>query len=1363
MQRTLLFGWDRGRRAVIDAEVPPGTEVEDLVHACARAVGADLEGDLAIWRVTPAGAARALDPAVAAEDAGVRSGDLIEVRSAGGVPPRTPRRKGMLELVVVGGPLSGASRPLAPGSHALGQRGGSESSRFPAPVLDVTEAGEVRLVPGEATGRVAVDGLPVDRSGAALPPGAWLQWGAGVFTVRAVMRTAPEIEPDLALRPPRVGEPERPAAPDLPTAPTRGPRSSVHVGVVLAPALVAVVVALVTRNPVYLLFGALAPLIGGWRLVADRRHGKRAYRTETRKYRYRLAQARADLTAVHAELLRARRAAMPDVASLVQRAVRNLPTVWERRPGDGDFLEVRVGVGDLASELSVVSREHRGVGAEATDEIGPITVEHDLDRCVPVTAELDGGAHLGVAGPARERRAVARMIALQVAVLHAPEDVGLAIVSARDRAGAGWDWTLLLPHVAAIDADAVGALAASWRDGSTSRRLVVVVDTDPSPPLEAALAAAAGAGVSVVWCAATRERLPRTCRHVLVVDSPSRARLTIEGEAAVEVVPDHAREADCLTAARALAARSDGARLPRGVLARVVGFRDAMAELARVDPTAPEAVASLWRDGAEQMRCLIGRGADGLVSVDLDADGPHALVVGTTGSGKSELFTTMLASLAVTASPQRLCFLLVDFKGGAAFDRLAELPHTAGVVTDLDGALAQRVLVSLEAELRRRMRILRELALPDLAAYERGPLRRDLPRLVVVVDEFAALSREVPGFVDGLVDVARRGRSLGVHLLVGTQQPDANTAKLSDNTNLRVCLRVQDAGVSRDVVGVGDAARFPREVRGRAIVARGHGDAVAVQTAWAGRARQEPDRLAVRVLRAGAIPSSHDPESAGAADGPSELDAVVDAIVRAWQDAGGDPKPHRVWVPPPSAALGLDDLEPGDPGAPVVGVADEAHLQRLSPMRLDLAAWGSVLAAGRSGSGRTALLRTVAAALARTGDGAEVAIYCLDCADGGLAPLAALPQCAAVVTATEAERIDRLFTVLTGELGRRAADPTSRLPAIALLLDGLGAFAAAHEDWTGGHVATLRRLCEDGRALGIHVVAAGDPVSIPGRVREAFGATVEVLGPGDAAGPAGVRWRVAAADAVSAGGGVEPARVPPIEALPVEVARSEVRAAGTEVGAGAAGGPILGLAADTMEPVRCELGRVPLFLVAGPMRSGRSTALATLALAIAEHAPSARSVLLAPRRGPLVDIGCWEAVGAGTDACASLAAALADEVGERADVDVATERRLLVVVVDDAEILGDGPAATSLDRIARRCWDADVWLLAAAEAHAAARSFGWLMQMRVSRHGIVLQAEPDVDSEVFRVRLPRRRGYVTRPGRGELVGGDVVRLVQVAR
>ncbi len=173
------------------------------------------------------------------------------------------------------------------------------------------------------------------------------------------------------------------------------------------------------------------------------------------------------------------------------------------------------------------------------------------------------------------------------------------------------------------------------------------------------------------------------------------------------------------------------------------------------------------------------------------------LVAGTTGSGKSELLQTLVGSLATNASPNDLTFVLVDYKGGAAFGACAALPHTVGLVTDLDGPLTQRALTCLDAELRRRERLLADAGAVDLAAYRRAGHR--LARLVLVVDEFATLAEELPDFVRGLVSVAQRGRSLGLHLVLATQRPEGVvSADIRANTQLRICLAVPTGdGVAR--------------------------------------------------------------------------------------------------------------------------------------------------------------------------------------------------------------------------------------------------------------------------------------------------------------------------------------------------------------------------------------------------------------------------------------------------------------------------------------------------------------------------------------------------------------------------------------
>ncbi|MFD0787482.1 FtsK/SpoIIIE domain-containing protein, partial [Micromonospora azadirachtae] len=230
-----------------------------------------------------------------------------------------------------------------------------------------------------------------------------------------------------------------------------------------------------------------------------------------------------------------------------------------------------------------------------------------------------------------------------------------------------------------------------------------------------------------------------------------------------------------------------------------------------------------WTTGGRTTEAVLGISLDGPFALDLKRDGPHALVAGTTGSGKSELLQTLVASLAVANRPDAMTFVLVDYKGGSAFKDCVLLPHTVGMVTDLDTHLVSRALTSLTAELKRREHILAEAGAKDIDDYvdllRREPSRTPMPRLLIVIDEFASMIRDLPDFVTGLVNIAQRGRSLGIHLVLATQRPGGVVSpEIRANTNLRIALRVTDSSESQDVLNAPDAATISKSTPGRAFV-----------------------------------------------------------------------------------------------------------------------------------------------------------------------------------------------------------------------------------------------------------------------------------------------------------------------------------------------------------------------------------------------------------------------------------------------------------------------------------------------------------------------------------------------------------------
>ncbi|MFC7573668.1 FtsK/SpoIIIE domain-containing protein [Klenkia terrae] len=347
-----------------------------------------------------------------------------------------------------------------------------------------------------------------------------------------------------------------------------------------------------------------------------------------------------------------------------------------------------------------------------------------------------------------------------------------------------------------------------------------------------------------------------------------------------------------------------------------------------------------WSRSRTHLTCLLGTGAAGPVALDLCAAGPHAVVAGTTGAGKSELLRTLVLGLASAHPPDLCSFLLVDYKGGAAFAEATDLPHTVGVLTDLDGASTARALRSLGAELTRRERLLADHGARDLA--ELGP-QVLAPRLVIVVDEFATLGDELPGFVPGLVAIAQRGRSLGVHLVLATQRPAGSVGpEIRANCSVRLCLRTTDEAGSRDVLGVPDAAWLPVDRPGRALLRVGGDHPVALQVARVGGSGP-PDGAPAVTVRPWRWPVEpvHEP-----ATDPAERTDLVEQVARLRTRAAteGLPAPPRPWLPAlpdrvPPGAPGADPSRP--PGVLVWGLVDRPEVQAQEPLLVDLAAGGA--------------------------------------------------------------------------------------------------------------------------------------------------------------------------------------------------------------------------------------------------------------------------------------------------------------------------------------------------------------------------------------------------------------------------------------
>ena len=748
-----------------------------------------------------------------------------------GIAPEARERRipPAIELAGISGADGGQRLLLAPGLYRP-QPGSAPGFCGEATSIGVAADGSVTVDPGPGD-HVLLDGRPQhDRF--RCPVGAALQVGATVWLVRKVLQTPAETaSPGAFNRPPRRLAPD----PTIDAAvPKRGPEPSKGGGfrwtMILAPLVMGGTMA-IFFNPRFALFCLLSPVLMLFNLVDNRFSRRRGLRAREETFTADLAKFERELLrwkAAWQRRLGQRHLSLPDV---VTAATVGDTRLWERRPHHEDFLSLCLGYGAVTLPEPVApERNPEQEVLEAIDRA------RQLDAG-PVEVVLRGGAVLGVAGPRHATIGLIRSLLIQAAFHHGPADLRVAVLAHSDRV-AEWRWVWWLPHVMARSGRRLLAATAADADvvvseltGETSGHTILVVDTGHDPGMSSFVGTlVAGGTVSAIAVSEDADRLPSLSSTVVTTDG---LRLRMEnpgkGEVVEGVTPLFASDDVAAEVARSVAAFQDPERADaESALPETVG----LLELLEMTDPDPAVVADAWRRSGSTVRAPIGAAANRPLDIDLVTDGPHGLLAGTTGAGKSELLRTMVVSLAARVDPEHLNYVLVDYKGGSAFDACSALPHVVGVVTDLDEHLARRALTCLEAELRHRERVLREVGAQDLPSYLAADHQEPLPRLLIVIDEFAAMAKELPEFMEALVDIAARGRSLGVHLLLATQRP-AGVIKdnIRANSNLRLSLRVQSTTDSKDVIGDAAAANLPRSLPGRGYVRFGPSELVPFQTA----------------------------------------------------------------------------------------------------------------------------------------------------------------------------------------------------------------------------------------------------------------------------------------------------------------------------------------------------------------------------------------------------------------------------------------------------------------------------------------------------------------------------------------------------
>ncbi|MBB5152476.1 type VII secretion protein EccCa [Saccharopolyspora phatthalungensis] len=883
---------------------------------------------------------------------------------------------------------------------------------------------------------------------------------------------------------------------------------------------------------------------------------KRRMRGERRDYLRYLGQVRKQVRDAAAEQRTAMVWRHPDPAGLWSVAMSG--RLWERRMSHADFAEIRIGLIPQKLAMTITPPQSKPV-----EDLEPLSAKglrrfiraYGTVNDLPTAVFLRGFAQVQLRGDAEAGRKLMRAILAQLVTFHSPDDLKVAVCTSDDQAE-NWDWVKWLPHsqhsteqdgagnvrLTAHSAADLEALLASelgergrFEAGAAPSRdeaYVVVVVDGVDLPTESRLM---GAGYRNAIVINLVERWPTAAnRTTLRLEvSPDLLEMIRNDRSGAEVRTKLATP-DTLSVRKAEALARHISPFRLGATADIVepmvtdfdlGALLGVGEMDQLDP------ARVWprTNGPDRLRVPIGIAENGS-KIELDIKesaqggmGPHGLLIGATGSGKSELLRTLVMAMAVTHSSEILNFVLVDFKGGATFLGLDELPHTSAVITNLadEAPLVTRMQDALQGEMVRRQELLRSAGnYSSLLEYEKaraaGTPLAPMPSLFLVVDEFSELLASHPDFSELFVMIGRLGRSLGVHLLLASQRiDDSRMHKLESHLSYRIGLRTFSAMESRSVIGVPDAYQLP-SAPGNGYLRSDVATLIRFKAAYVSapfkrrtvEQRQEEVRRQVVPFGATRLPDREaapepvevEPEASGAEESSETLLQVAVGRLR-----GQGPPAHQVWLPPLDEPPTMDQLLPplapdpvlgqcavGWPGrgrlSVPVGVVDKPFEQARDLYLVDLSgSGGHVGIAGGTQSGKSTLLRAMITGLALTHTPVEVQFYCLDFGGGTLQTLSELPHVGGVAGRMDTERVSRTVAEVQGVLatreklfaehrvenmaeyramrrdGRITEDPFGD---VFLIVDGWSTVRSDFDE----HDETIRQIAARGLTYGIHVV-----------------------------------------------------------------------------------------------------------------------------------------------------------------------------------------------------------------------------------------------------------------------------------------------------
>lgn len=830
----------------------------------------------------------------------------------------------------------------------------------------------------------------------------------------------------------------------------------------------------------------------------------------------------------------------PAIEDLTKMVKRYDSRIYEKTPLHFDFLAYRLGLGKVPTSYELkYGQEERSGKKDALEEEGYTLFQaHQKIDNLPIVASLNRGP-VGYVGPRPIVLEQLQLLVAQLAVFHSYHDLTIIPIIPEEEKES-WDWMRWLPHATLQDMNVRSFVynqrtrdqvlnslnqilklrkAQKEEEKANDTKIFhphyVVLITDETLILDHVIMEffredPTELGCSIIYVADVLSSLSENIQTVISIKDRNQGQLLLQEGVLRELdfQLDHFPEGyDKEAISRGLAPLKHIQQLKSSIPDSVTFL-----EMYQAETFNDLKVLGRWESHApyQSLAVPIGlRGKDDLVYLNLHekAHGPHGLIAGTTGSGKSETIQSYILSLAVNFHPHDVAFLLIDYKGGGMANLFKDLPHLLGTITNLDGAQSMRALASINAEIHRRERLFGQYGVNHINQYQKkfklGEATEPLPHLFLISDEFAELKVNQPDFIKELVSIARVGRSLGVHLILATQKPSGVVDdQIWSNSRFKLALKVADRGDSMEMLRTADAAEITQT--GRAYLQVGNNEVYELfQTAWSGADYQpEKDQLGIEDHTIYLINElgqyevlNQDLSGLDMAEEikevPTELDVIVQEINHLHQQEG-IAAVAQPWLPPLKERITLDELDKVVPieawqkrTAPsvLIGVADIPQAQKQEAVAIDLSKDGNILLYGSPGTGKTTFLQTVAMDLARKQSPENLTMYLLDFGTNGLAPLTQLPHVADSLLLDQTEKIQKFIRIINRELDRRKKllsehgvgtialyrEVTGKQePTMVILMDSYESMK--DEPYETDLFKLFMRISREGLSIGVHLI-----------------------------------------------------------------------------------------------------------------------------------------------------------------------------------------------------------------------------------------------------------------------------------------------------